>query len=397
MRIGLVSDTYTPQVNGVTTVVRRIAALLAAQGHEIGIVAPRYAEFAPSDGFPELRVPSVAFPLYPAVRLSLPRARAVAAFFDAFRPELLHVHTEGPLGLIGRRYALRRRLPLVTTFHTNFPEYSRHYGAGLLEPAIWGFLQWFHRPARVTYTPGEAIRAELERRGIGHAAVWGRGVDSGFFHPAKRTAGWRRWLAGGDDTAIVLHVGRLAPEKNLEVLIEAWDTARKLHGQRATFVVAGEGPMAERIVRRLPFVRMLGFLPRETLAALYASADVCVLPSHTETCGLVALEAMASGLPVIAADAGGLRESVQHGVTGLLVPPHDATGYLAAIGELVGSPDRRFALGAAGREAAIARDVARENAELLEEYAALTSRSSRPLAEAFAVVPPVTAPTAVTA
>ena len=159
MRIGLVSDTYTPQVNGVTTVVRRIAALLAAQGHEVGIVAPRYAEFAPSDGFPELRVPSVAFPLYPAVRLSLPRARAVAAFFDAFRPDLLHVHTEGPLGLIGRRYALRRRLPLVTTFHTNFPEYSRHYGAGLLEPEIWGFLQWFHRPARVTYTPGEAIRA----------------------------------------------------------------------------------------------------------------------------------------------------------------------------------------------------------------------------------------------
>ena len=146
MRIGLVSDTYTPQVNGVTTVVRRIAALLAAQGHEIGIVAPRYAEFAPSDGFPELRVPSVAFPLYPAVRLSLPRARAVAAFFDAFRPELLHVHTEGPLGLIGRRYALRRRLPLVTTFHTNFPEYSRHYGAGLLEPAIWDSCSGFTAP-----------------------------------------------------------------------------------------------------------------------------------------------------------------------------------------------------------------------------------------------------------
>jgi len=149
--------------------------------------------------------------------------------------------------------------------------------------------------------------------------------------------------------------------------------------------------MAERITRRLPFVRMLGFLPRETLAALYASADVCVLPSHTETCGLVALEAMASGLPVIAADAGGLRESVQHGLTGLLVPPHDPTGYLAAIGELVGSPDRRFALGAAGREAAIARDVARENAELLEQYAALTTRSR---AEAFAAVPPATVVTA---
>src|SRR3989442_8992300 len=377
MRIGLVSDTYTPQVNGVTTVVRRIAALLTARGHEVGIVAPRYAEFAPSDRVPELRVPSVAFPLYPAVRLSLPRARAVAAFFDAFRPELLHVHTEGPLGLIGRRYALRRRLPLVTTFHTNFPEYSRHYGAGLLEPAIWGFLQWFHRPARVTYTPGEAIRAELERRGIGHAAVWGRGVDSGFFHPAKRTAGWRRWLAGGDDTAIVLHVGRLAPEKNLEGLIEAWDTARKLHGQRATFVVAGEGPMARRIASRLPFVRLLGFLPIQHLATLYASADLCVFTSSTETCGLVALEAMSSGVPVIAADAGGFREIVVPNETGLLVPPDDPRGFVEAILELAADSRGRFLLPAAARDRALAYDVAKEDVELLARYAALAGATAR--------------------
>ena len=379
MRIGLVSDTYTPQVNGVTTVVRRIAASLHAQGHETAIVAPRYPAPASHDAAEEreLRVPSVAFPLYPDIRLSLPRFRQVAAFFDRFRPDLLHVHTEGGLGSAGRRYALRRRLPLVTSFHTNFPQYSRHYGAGLLEPAVWKWLEGFHRPARLTLTPGEAVRDELVRRGITHAVVWGRGVDPRFFHPSQRHARWRRWLAGGDDTVIVLHVGRLAREKNLDVLIEAWAHARKLLGQRATFVVAGEGPLARRIAARLPFVRLLGFLPREDLATLYASADLCVFPSRTETCGLVALEAMASGVAVIAADAGGFRESIRAGATGLLVPPDDSAGYAAAIAVLARDTDRRFALAAAAREQALTRDVAREDAELLDRYATLAGETGR--------------------
>jgi len=222
-------------------------------------------------------------------------------------------------------------VPLVTSYHTNFPEYSRHYGAGFLASAVWRWLQWFHRSARVTFTPGEAIRDELVRRGIGHAALWGRGVDPDFFHPGRRDHSWRRWLAGGDDTVVVLHVGRLAQEKNLGVLIEAWCHARAALGQRATFVVAGEGPEAQRIAARLPFVRLLGFLPREDLATLYASADVCVFPSHTETCGLVALEAMAAGTAVIAADAGGFRESIQTGATGLLVPAHEPRSYTEAI------------------------------------------------------------------
>ena len=183
--------------------------------------------------------------------------------------------------------------------------------------------------------------------------------------------GWRRWLAGGDDSVIVLHVGRLAAEKNLETLIAAWKLAREHLGQRATFVVAGEGPLAARLHAELPFVRQLGFLPRASLANLYASCDLCVLPSSTETCGLVALEAMASGLPVIAADAGGLRESVGHERTGLLVPPHDALAFAAAIEALVLDSGRRFRLAAAAREWVLQRDSAREDAELLAQYADL--------------------------
>jgi len=172
----------------------------------------------------------------------------------------------------------------------------------------------------------------------------------------------------------VLHVGRLAPEKGLDVLIESWKAAREQLGQRATFVVAGEGPLKSHIMQQLPFVRALGFLPRHQLATLYASADLCVLPSHTETCGLVALEAMASGIPVIAADAGGLRESVNE-QNGILVAPNDAFGFAMAIENLVRDSARRFALAAAARERALERDSAREDAELIELYARLVTAS----------------------
>jgi phosphatidylinositol alpha 1,6-mannosyltransferase len=379
VRIGLVSDTYTPQVNGVTTIVRRIAEALAGGGHDVAIVAPRYPAAngparPPGPWAHELRIPSLPFPPYPAIRLSWPKSGDIARFLDGFRPDLLHVHTEGPLGLVARGYALRRGLPLVTSLHTDFPRYARHYGAAPLAPLVWRWLAWFHAPASLTLTPGEAMRRDLEHHGVGHALVWGQGVDPRQFHPSHRDSGWRRWLGGGDDTVVVLHVGRLAPEKNLEVLIAAWRIARDRLGEHATFVIAGEGPLERRVVAALPFVRQLGFLPRDRLATLYASSDLCVLPSPTETCGLVALEAMASGLPVIAADAGGLRESIVHEHTGLLVSPHDAAGYAAAIEALARDPARRFRLAAAARERAVERDSVREDAELMDRYATLVNR-----------------------
>lgn len=374
MRIALVTDTYTPQVNGVSTIVHRIVHTLREAGHDVAVVAPRYPTSSDNNALHELRVASIPFPTYPDIRLSLPRLSTAARFLDAFRPELVHIHTEGPLGLVGRRYALRRGLPLVTSFHTDFARYARHYGAAALAPLVWRWLAWFHGAAGLILTPGDAIRDELKRRGLRTARVWGRGVDPRHFHPARRDVGWRRWLAGADDSVIVLHVGRLAPEKNLEVLIAAWRLARQRLGQRATFVVAGEGPVTARFVAELPFVRQLGFLPRTTLATLYASCDLCVLPSGTETCGLVALEAMASGVPIIAADAGGLRESVRHETTGLLVAPDDPEAFAAAIEALVLDPARRFALAAAAREWAFKRDSAHEDAELIAQYAELVRR-----------------------
>lgn len=374
MRIALVTDTYAPQVNGVTTIVRRIVEVLGRARQHVVVVAPEYPGVQPGAMDSELRVPSLAFPPYPAIRLSLPQPRRVARFLDRFRPDLVHVMTEGPLGLVGRRYALRRRVPLATSYHTDFPQYSRYYHFGLLEPLVWRWLLWFHGPAAFTHTPGEAVRAELARRGLTRVRVWGHAVDTTLFDYRKRDERFRRRLGVSDAAALVLHVGRLAVEKNLEVLIEAWTLARRQLEGAVTFLFAGDGPLARRCAAAMPWAIHMGILPPAVLSVVYASGDLCVLPSRTETCGLVALEAMASGLPVIAADAGGFRESVTAGSNGFLVAPDDARGFASAVARLVLDPTLRHRMSEQARLAAVMRDIEEENQQLLDDYAVAIGR-----------------------
>jgi glycosyltransferase involved in cell wall biosynthesis len=194
-------------------------------------------------------------------------------------------------------------------------------------------------------------------------------VDTAVFHPGRRSVAARRRLGVRDDQVLILHVGRLAAEKNLAVLADAFVLCAQALGPRAVFAVAGDGPSAHGLYRRLPETRKLGFIPVADLAEVYACADVCVFPSHTETCGLVALEAMASGVAVVAADAAGFPESIVHGRTGVLVPPHDARGFALEVVRLCLDPERRHLLGAAARRFAETRDSAAEDDDLLAQYA----------------------------
>lgn len=365
------TDTYTPQVNGVTTVLRRMVEGLAERGHDVAMVAPRYPTPVPIGAAHEHRVPSIPFPPYPDIRLSAPRFRSVGRFLDAFQPDVVHVATEGTLGFVGRRWALRRAVPLVTSFHTDFPRYCRDYGVEGLAPLVWRWLTWFHGTARLTHAPGHCTKAQLEAHGIAPVEVWGCAVDTRRFRPGRRDPHLRRRLGAPNGRILVLHVGRLAAEKNLDVLVEAWKLARATLRERAQFVIAGDGPLATRIDLEMPWVRRLGFLDRDDLADLYASADLCVLPSETETCGLVALEAMASGTPVIAADAGGLVESVGHEVNGLLVTPRDAEGFAAAIIRLAMEPEFRRHVGTNAHRIAETRDVQVELDTLVGQYTRL--------------------------
>ena len=375
MRIALVTDTFTPQVNGVTTVLRRMVEAIGAAEEQVAVVAPRYS--ATPDGHasrvPELRVRSLPFPPYPDIRLSIPPYRRARRFLGDFAPDIVHVATEGPLGLLGRRYAVRSEIPLVTSFHTDFPRYTRDYGVGALEPLVWRWLTWFHGPAHLTHTPGDWVRGRLQDKGISRAVTWGRGVDVRAFDPALRDVEWRRRHQIAEKATIVVHVGRLAFEKNLDVLIDSWMLARQALGEQAVFLLVGDGPMAYGLSRRAPWARRLGFLDRQELARDQANSDICFLPSSTETCGLVALEAMASGIPVIAADAGGFRESVRHGENGFLAPPESSADFARAIVRLAGDEALRRSLALTARRTAEERDISIEDAELLQQYRDISS------------------------
>ncbi len=380
MRISYLTDTFLPEINGVTTVLSTIRRSMLERGHRVQIVAPAYPEAAPDEpGI--LRVPSIPCPGYPAVRLSWPWGRGLARTLDAFDPQVVHVVTEGPLGYYGRRYALRSERPLVTSFHTDFPRYAASYLGRWAEAPTRRYIARFHGRAVITQTPSETSRDDLQSLGVPHPVVWGRGVDSRWFTPARRSE-TRRAMMGGEEKVIVLHVGRLAVEKDLNTLIGAWRDAHQLLGERAVFVVAGDGPEARRIRGDLSFARHLGFLGRGALADLYADADLFVFPSPTETCGLVALEAMASGLPVVASDRGGVRNSVRDGITGFMLPAGDSAAFARRIVELAESPTLRNAMSQAARAFAVGWDWSRELDELEGVYASLRGGSETAIAQA---------------
>jgi glycosyltransferase involved in cell wall biosynthesis len=358
VRISFVTDTYLPEVNGVTTVVAAMRQGLRSRGHTVQVLAPEYPLPGPDDDG-VIRRPSIPCPGYSAVRLSSPFGADVTRALDRFAPDLIHVVTEGPLGAVGRRYALRQGRPLVTSFHTDFPRYAARYlGEWAVGPAQ-RYLRAFHEPAALTQTPSEATRGELAALGVTRVVVWGRGVDSHHFTPARRDAMRRAALGVGRKT-VVLHVGRLAVEKDPNTLITAFTAARDRLGDEAVYWVAGDGPRGDLVRRALPFARHLGFLERDVLADLYADADLFVFPSPTETCGLVALEAMASGLPVVSADLGGVLENVRHGINGVIVPAGDGDAFARAVVQLVRQRPQREVMAQAARAFAVARDWGNE-------------------------------------
>jgi glycosyltransferase involved in cell wall biosynthesis len=384
MRISLVTDTYLPEINGVTTVLARMRDGLRIRGHAVQVIAPRYPTPGPDDA-EVVRRPSIPCPGYANVRLSWPESPQVRHGLRRFAPDLVHVVTEGPLGAIGRRWALRNGRALVTSFHTDFPRYAARYVGPWIVPLVNRHLQRFHQPAAHTQTPSAATRAELLALGIPRPVVWGRGVDTAQFAPARRSAA-RRQEAGVGDRLLLLHVGRLAVEKDVDTLVSAFRLAHQRLGDQVAFAVAGDGPKRAAVREGLPFARHYGFLERNTLADLFADADLFVFPSPTETCGLVALEAMSAGLPVIASDQGGVQENVRSGLNGLLVSAGNAEAFAEAIHWLTRDASQREAMAQAARAFAVARDWEHELDALVPLYVAAVAAPAE-AGSAPAVIP----------
>ena len=358
MRICLATDTFLPEINGVTTVLATMRRELRNRGHDVLVLAPRYG------GEPEIepdviRLASIPCPGYRQVHLSWPWGRGLHHLLDQFQPHIVQAVTEGPLGSFGRSYALKRKLPLATSFHTDFPRYAREYlGEWAVRPTQ-RWLRHFHQRAALTMTPSANTRQELFALGVPAPVVWGRGVDTSWFHPNRRSS-IRRQERGGDHKVHVLHVGRLAVEKDVDTLVASFQQAKAALGDQAVFCVAGDGPRVNMVREALPFARHYGFLNRVEVADLYADADLFVFPSPTETCGLVVLEALSSKVPVIGAAAGGVPENVLSGLTGTLVAPRQPAAFAGAIVNLVTHESIRYPMSEAARAFAIARDWSRE-------------------------------------
>jgi len=338
--ICVVSETYAPEVNGVALTLARFVHGLRGRGHTVSVVRPRQqSEYRPRllTDSQVMLVRGLPLPGYQGLQFGLPAGKALQRSWTHNRPDVVYVATEGPLGWSAVVTAQRFGIPVLSGFHTNFHSYSRHYHAGFLQPVILRYLRAFHNRTNGTLVPSHDLRDRLHELGFHDVNILGRGVDTALFNPARRSKEVRRQWGASSQDAVALYVGRVAAEKNLQVAVAAY-RAMKQHDERVKFVIVGDGPLRTTLQHDHPDIIFPGLLTGEQLATQYASADVFLFPSETETFGNVTLEAMASGLAVIAYDYAAAKMHIGHGDTGVLVPFGDRQGFIESATELIRAP-----------------------------------------------------------
>lgn len=355
LRFCFVSETYPPEVNGVARTLQRLAAGLAARGHQVAVIRPRQAGDPSTPQAGTTLVRGITLPLYRELQLGLPARRTLRRLWNNRRPDAIYIATEGPLGLAALRKARAQAIPVLSGLHTNFHTYSRHYRLGPLTPLVLKYLRWFHNRTDCTLAPTPEVVAMLRQHGFRRLQTLGRGVDTTLFNPARRETALRREWQLQDGSLGVLYVGRLAAEKNLDLAARAFRVIQARQPQ-ARFVLVGDGPLRHRLASDNADFVFTGMLGGDALARCYASADLLLFPSMSETFGNVVPEAMASGIAVLAYDYAAPRLHVRHGVNGLVVPFGDEPHYLNAAATAVETPERLRALGAAARETALTLD-----------------------------------------
>lgn len=355
LRLSIVTETYPPEINGVANTLRQMVSGLGARGHQLLLIRPGQNRAARHAGHPvvsEALTAGLPLPGYPGLQLGLPAGRRIRRLWQQFRPQAVYIATEGPLGRSALQAARGLGIPALTGMHTNFAQYSRHYGVGLLSPIIQRYLRQFHNRSSGTLTPTREMADTLLQYGFRNIHTWPRGVDAELFDPGRRDPTLRtQW--GADATApVVLYVGRIAPEKNVDLALRAYRAiAAKIPAAR--FVLVGDGPARERLQHACPEAVFTGAKVGEELARHYASGDLFLFPSLTETFGNVVLEAMASGLAVIAYDTAAAKELIEDGENGRVSSPGDETAFVRQARDLARQPEAFARLGTAARATAL--------------------------------------------
>ncbi|HYA47890.1 MAG TPA: glycosyltransferase family 1 protein [Burkholderiales bacterium] len=339
--MAVVTETYPPEVNGVARTVGLMVEALCERGHEVQLVRPRQRDepALPMDEGPEQKlVPGMPIPFYRHLQMGFAPPELLQAEWSVRRPDIVHVVTEGPLGWAATSTARRLGIPTCSDFHTNFHSYSRHYGMGVFAGIVSRYLRFLHNRTGCTLVPTAEMRASLEAAGYERVEVVGRGVDTLLFSPARRSDRLRSaWGCRGGET-VALYVGRIAPEKNLALFIRA-ALAMRAEDPSLRVVLVGDGPQSAELRARHPDFVFAGMRTGADLAEHYASADTFLFPSTTETFGNVTLEAMASGLAVVAYDYAAARQYLRHQASALLAPTHDGAAFVAMAERLAKQPE----------------------------------------------------------
>ncbi|WP_329743014.1 glycosyltransferase family 1 protein [Dyella sp. A6] len=383
MRIGIVSETWPPEINGVALTVHSLATGLAARGHRIDLVRP--APRQPGDdesGIEELHTRGVALPNYPDVRIGLPAGHRLRRRWSRQRPDVIYIATEGPLGWSAMRTARRFGIPVATGFHTRFDHYARDYGLPWIIPVVRAHLRRFHCRAASTLVPTQALATELAELGVHNARLLRRAVDTRLFHPKWRDASLRAQWGVSDTTPVILYVGRIAAEKNLDLAVRTFEALRRQIPD-ARYLWVGDGPERAALQAAHPDYIFAGMQRGEALARHYASADLFPFPSLSETFGNVILEAMASGLPVVGYDTGAAHEHLRDGLNGYRIVPGAPGDFIATTVDLACQPQRMREMGQAGRS-----DMERLSPEtVIREFETLLINLTREQAHARNVFP----------
>lgn len=354
LRVAVVTETYPPEINGVALTIQHMVEGLRRRNHQIQLIRPRQGKGdmpAFTANLQQILLPGFAIPRYPNLQLGLPAGSALRQLWRESRPDVVHIVTEGPLGWSALNEARKLDIPVTSDFHTNFHSYTQHYGIGWMRRPIGAYLRYLHNRARLTLVPDQGLRHELEAQGYQNLAIVGRGVDTDLFNPARRSMELRRSWGAGEDDPVAVYVGRLAAEKNLEAVVDAFDAMLARH-PRVKLVWVGDGPQRALLQARNPGHIFAGMRTGTDLAEHYASADVFLFPSLTETFGNVTLEAMASGLAVVAYNYAAAAEHIRHGENGLVAELDNLSLFCDQAAALAGQPEMVARLGGNARQSA---------------------------------------------
>ncbi|HEX4065436.1 MAG TPA: glycosyltransferase [Acidobacteriaceae bacterium] len=340
MKIAIVTETFLPKIDGIVTMVTQTVETLTAAGDEVMVFAPAGG---PDQlcGAPIVGVPSVPFPFYPELRIAAPR-QSMRRQLQDFGPDVLHLFEPSLLGIGGIYYGKVLNIPIVISYHTNLPVYLRYYRLGFLQSTTWKLMRARHQRADLNLCTSLPMMEQLQGQGIDRLALWERAVDARRFHASKRSPEMRNTLSGGEPhQPLLLYVGRLSAEKEVAALREIVTAMPEVR-----LAIVGDGPSRRELEKHFEGTPtcFAGYLRGESLAVAYASSDLFVLPSKTETLGLVLMEAMASGCPVVACNAGGVPDAVENGVTGFLFEPDDPRGLVNAVRYALDHPEERDAI-----------------------------------------------------